>query len=44
VKDPNLSRDAIMRGDDKALYQAKSEGRGRYRSFNVGLMPDQQVA
>jgi diguanylate cyclase (GGDEF)-like protein len=44
VKDPNLSRDAIMRGADKALYQAKSEGRGRYRSFNVGLMPDQQVA
>jgi diguanylate cyclase (GGDEF)-like protein len=44
AKDPSLSRDEIMRGADKALYQAKSEGRGRYRSFNVGIMPDQQVA
>jgi diguanylate cyclase (GGDEF)-like protein len=44
AKDPGVSRDEIMRSADKALYQAKSEGRGRYRSFNVGLMPDQQVA
>jgi diguanylate cyclase (GGDEF)-like protein len=33
--DRSLTRDQIMRGADKALYQAKSEGRGRYRSFGV---------
>jgi diguanylate cyclase (GGDEF)-like protein len=44
AKDPRLTRDEIMRGADKALYQAKSEGRGRYRSFDLVSMPNQQVA
>lgn len=44
AKDPKLTRDEIMRGADKALYQAKSEGRGRYRSFDIVSLPDQQVA
>jgi diguanylate cyclase (GGDEF)-like protein len=44
AKDRGLSRDEIMRGADKALYQAKSEGRGRYRSFGVEVGCDQQVA
>ncbi|WP_262298604.1 GGDEF domain-containing protein [Microvirga sesbaniae] len=44
AKDPQLTRDEIMRGADKALYQAKSEGRGRYRSFDIVPLPDQQVA
>ncbi|WP_195904169.1 GGDEF domain-containing protein [Microvirga lotononidis] len=44
AKDPGLTHDEIMRGADKALYQAKSEGRGRYRSFDVVTLPDQQVA
>jgi len=44
AKDRRLTRDEIMRGADKALYQAKSEGRGRYRSFGVEAGCDQQVA
>ncbi|WP_262273619.1 GGDEF domain-containing protein [Microvirga yunnanensis] len=44
AKDPGLTRDEIMRSADKALYQAKSEGRGRFRSFDIVSLPDQQVA
>ncbi|WP_262031787.1 GGDEF domain-containing protein [Microvirga sp. Mcv34] len=44
AKDRELTRDEIMRGADKALYQAKSEGKGRYRVFDIVTIPDQKVA
>ncbi|WP_201862669.1 GGDEF domain-containing protein [Microvirga soli] len=44
ARDHTLTRDQIMRGADKALYQAKSEGRGRYRLFDTVPQPEQKVA
>ncbi|MBD2745977.1 GGDEF domain-containing protein [Microvirga sp. BT688] len=44
AKDRSLTGDKIMRRADKALYQAKSEGRGRYRLFDTIPQPDQKVA
>jgi len=44
AKDRRLTRNEIMRSADKALYQAKSEGRGGYRSFGLVPLPSQQVA
>ncbi|KFG67646.1 hypothetical protein JH26_22095 [Microvirga sp. BSC39] len=44
ARDRMLTRDQIMQGADKALYQAKSEGRGRYRLFNTIPQPEQKVA
>jgi diguanylate cyclase (GGDEF)-like protein len=44
ARDRRLTRDEIMRGADKALYQAKSEGRGRYRSFDLISLSNHQVA